>query len=270
MNGKEPQQHALIVERTLHRRSEQNTEPHRHAPGQFVLVRSGVLYGHTQDQRWLLKRNMAVWIPPDVVHWGSAFDRVELLVLYLPAEQARACGLPAVKLIDASLLIVALCERLADTRSPLTDARRTAMLDILFDEIRSVPGSTLALPLPQDARLKKIADSLVANPAQRKSLAEWGRQVGATDRTLARLLRKDTGLSFREWHNRLLLAEAWRGIASGASNEQLAAMLGFSSSDSFGHWFRRVSDQCPGQIRKRLQSGSSTRGPLPDSDSPRT
>jgi AraC-like DNA-binding protein len=202
---------------------------------------------------------MAVWIPPDVVHWGSASDRVELLVLHLPAEQAQAC-LSGVKLIDASLLIVALCERLADTRSPLSDARRTAMLGILFDDIRSVPGSTLALPLPQDARLKKIADSLIANPAQRKSLAEWGRQVGATDRTLARLLRKDTGLSFKEWHNRLLLAEAWRGFASGASNERLATMLGFSSSDSFGHWFRRVSDECPSQIRKRLLSGSAARG----------
>jgi AraC-like DNA-binding protein len=252
MDWKQCQQDITIVARTLDRFSGQDSEPHQHRFGQFVLVKSGVLYGHTCDARWLLKRNMAVWIPPETVHWGAAHDRVDLQVLYIPPA---ACHdyVPAIKLIDASLLIIALCERLADPLAALTPARRNSMLDVLFDEIQHVPRSTLTLPLPQDTRLKKVTDSLIANPAQRKSLADWGRLVGATDRTLARLLRRDTGLTFREWHNRLLLAEAWRGFAQGASNEELATMLGFASGDSFGHWFRRFSDECPSRVRKRLR-----------------
>jgi transcriptional regulator GlxA family with amidase domain len=257
MDWKEWQQEVTIVTRTLDRFSEQDSEPHQHRLGQFVLVKNGVLYGHTCDARWLLKRNMAVWIPPETVHWGVAHERVDLLVLYLPAAACQFFE-PGIKLIDASLLIVALCERLADPHAALTPARRNSMLDVLFGEIQCVPHSTLTLPLPHDARLKKVTDSLIANPAQRRSLADWGRLVGATDRTLARLLRRDTGLTFREWHNRLLLAEAWRGFAQGASNEELATMLGFASGDSFGHWFRRFSDECPSRVRKRLRPARGT------------
>ena len=243
---------ALIIERVLEQIATRENAPHRHPLGQFVLVKHGVLHGHTPEQHWLMKPGMAVWIPPDTVHWGKAYSRVDLTVLYI--APTLCYGLTSrVKLIDTSFLISALCERLADTRAPLSDTRRNTMRQLLFEEIEEKPASNLTLLLPQDGRLKKVTDSLIADPAQRLSLAEWGHRVGATERTLARLVRKETGLRFTEWHNRLLLAVAWQGLAEGASNEQLSMMLGFSSGDSFGHWFRRVADSRPGQIRRYLQ-----------------
>ncbi|AUX92507.1 AraC family transcriptional regulator [Mixta gaviniae] len=243
---------ALIIERVLEQIAAKENEPHRHPLGQFVLVKRGVLHGHTPEQHWLMKPGMAVWIPPDTVHWGEAYSRVDLTVLYIAPT---LCGsfTSHVKLIDTSFLISALCERLADASAPLTETRRNSMLQLLFEEIEEKPASNLTLPLPQDLRLKKLTDSLIADPAQRLSLAEWGHRVGATERTLARLFRKETGLRYTDWHNRLLLAVAWQGLANGASNEQLSVMLGFSSGDSFGHWFRRVADSCPGQVRRHLQ-----------------
>jgi len=243
---------ALIIERVLDRVAAGENEPHRHPLGQFVLVKQGVLYGHTSEQHWLMKPGMAVWIPPDTLHWGQAYNRVDLTVLYISPELCRTVT-PHIKLIDASMLISALCERLADATLPLTETRRNSMLQLLFEEIEEKPASNFTLPLPHDSRLKKVTDSLIDDPAQHRSLAEWGRQVGATERTLARLFRKATGLRYTEWHNRLLLAVAWQGLAEGASNEQLSVMLGLSSGDSFGHWFRRVAGKCPGEIRRYLQ-----------------
>lgn len=243
---------ALVIERVLDRVAEEENLPHSHPLGQFVLVNHGVLYGHTPDQQWLLKQGMAVWIPPDKIHWGRAYNRVDLTVFYITPE---LCCLPAsqIKPLDSSLLIVALCERLANVKQPLTPARRNSMLQMLFEEIEEQPESNLSLPLPKDSRLKKVTCSLIDNPAQRRSLSEWGSLVGATERTLARLFRKETGMRYTEWHNRLLLTVAWQGLANGLSNGQISAMLGFSSGDSFGHWFRRVADNCPGRVRKCLQ-----------------
>lgn len=206
---------ALIIERVLEQISAKENEPHRHPLGQFVLVKRGVLHGHTPEQHWLMKPGMAVWIPPYTVHWGAAYSRVDLTVLYIAPTLCHSFT-SQVKLIDTSFLISALCDRLADTNAPLSETRRNSMLQLLFEEIEEKPDSNLTLPLPLDLRLKKVTDSLIADPAQRLGLAEWGHRVGATERTLARLFRKETGLRFTDWHNRLLLAVAWQGLANDA------------------------------------------------------
>ncbi len=242
----------LVAERFLDGIDEQESTPHSHPLGQFVLVKHGVLHGHTEEQHWLMKSGMAVWIPPNTLHWGAAYNRVDLTVIYISPELCDSFT-SRLKLIDASYLITALCDRLANVKATLPIPRRNNILQLLFEEIDEMPDSNLTLPLPKDLRLKKVTDSLLANPSKRLSLAEWGAKVGATERTLARLFRKDTGLRYTEWHNRMLLAVAWQGLSDGATNEQLSIMLGFASGDSFGHWFRRVANNCPGKVRRYLQ-----------------
>ncbi|MGM3161028.1 helix-turn-helix domain-containing protein [Dickeya undicola] len=242
---------AFFTERLLDSVSLSENVPHQHTQGQFVLVRQGILYGHTAFRNWLIKPGMAVWIPPNVVHWGHALHRVDLTVLYV-APHLCPCPSDDIKLLDASAFIVGLCERLAFPHVALSDERRARILQLLFEEIDEMPTSNLSLPLPGDHRLKKITDCLIATPALRRSLSEWGKLVGATERTLARLFVRHTGLRFTEWHNRLLLSEAWRGLADNKSNDELAIQLGFSSSDSFGHWFRRMTDSSPSHARRHL------------------
>ncbi|SLM65146.1 MULTISPECIES: helix-turn-helix domain-containing protein [Dickeya] len=244
------QDDVLCIERIIDSTSPQYP-PHKHHQGQFVMVRQGVFYAHTALRNWLIKPGIAIWIPPNVVHWGKAFHRVELTVLYV--NPTLYCSLANdIKLLDASPLLIGLCERLVFPRTPLSDERRSRILQLLFEEIEEMPASSLSLPLPSDQRLKKITDSLIATPALRRSLADWGTQVGATERTLARLFVRHTGLRFTQWHNRLLLSCAWQGLTDNKSNSELANQLGFSSSDSLGHWFKRMTGFSPGQARHHL------------------
>ncbi|MBN2985296.1 AraC family transcriptional regulator [Pseudomonas lactucae] len=247
---------ALVVERQL-TNIEGEGEPHRHPVGQFVLVKKGMLYGHTQDQRWLLKPGMAVWIPPQTLHAGVAYSQVDLTVLYLGREQSKDFS-TTLKLIEASALVIALCDRLAEEGArPLTEVQRSCILQLLLQDITELPASNMVLPLPSDGRLKRVTDQLIARPGLRKSLAEWGGEVGATERTLTRLFRKETGLCYTQWYNRLLLVEAYRGLMVEHTNERLAHHLGFASSDSFGHWFRRVTGSSPGKVRSTLQGAAA-------------
>jgi len=247
---------ALVVERQITKLDADESEPHRHPIGQFVLVKKGMLQGSTADQRWLLKAGMAVWIPPQTLHAGAADTQVDLTVLYLGAERSKDFS-PQLKLIDASSLMIALCERLAeDNVRPLSDAQRNCIVELLFEDISAIPASDMVLPLPSDLRLKRVTDQLIARPGMRKSLAEWGGEVGATERTLTRLFRRQTGLCYTQWHNRLLLVEAYRGLMVEHTNERVAQHLGFASSDSFGHWFRRVTGSSPGKVRSTLQGSA--------------
>ncbi|MDO4641055.1 MAG: AraC family transcriptional regulator [Neisseria sp.] len=235
-------------------RKEDSTEiiPHKHPYGQFVLVTNGMLLGYTNHNQWLIKQNMGVWIPPNTTHWGIANEDAELVVLYLPPELCNNFG-ESLKLIESSLLLIAICDRLTRDNYSISNKNKHNLLQLLFEEIICSPAHQFILPLPQDSRLKKITDSIIKKPNERYTLTEWGQKVGATSRTLARLFKKETGLRYTEWHNRLLLIIACQELSKGTSNEQISAILGFSSGDSFGHWFRRNYNNSPGQARKAFK-----------------
>jgi len=242
----------VIVSRQIDLGTEAEDIRHRHDNGQFILVRRGILHGHVERNTWVLQAGMAAWIPPGLEHWGRASKSVELAALYLPHERCRNFPQVARPLL-ASSLIIALCEHLiAGAACKLAPDRAERMMVLLVEEIAEAPAAGLVLPLPGDPRLKRLTEALIANPSKRLTLAEWGRQVGATERTLMRLFRRETGLRFGEWYDRLLLSEAARGLADGLSNDRLAESLGFSSGDSFGHWFRRVTGDSPGRFIESL------------------
>lgn len=239
----------LIIQRRLSFDVKEESRPHQHSEGQFVLVKHGYLDGHAENKTWLLNPGMAAWIPPNISHWGCTSSDVELLVLYLPEKQ---CGdFPkSVRLLTATALMFALCERMIESTQTNTRPRRTqCMLYLLKQEICEADAAGIIIPLPRDPRLKSMTDMLMESPALRLSLSEWGRRIGATERTLTRLFRRETGLRYTDWHARLLLSEAIRNIAHGHNNTQLAESLGFSSADSFGHWFRRLTGVSPSQFR---------------------
>jgi len=225
--------------------------PHQHPTGQFVLVKRGILTGCTEDHSWLLQPGMAGWIPPEHTHWGKGAGPIELVVLYLAPEQC--VRLPKrIALLRATTLLTALCERLADTHVLLDSGRKERMIELLLDEISDAPSDGLMLTLSRDKRLNRITDALMHAPGARVTLAEWGCRVGATERTLARLFRRETGLSYKDWRYRLLLREALTGLADGLSNENLADKLGFASADCFNHWFRRQTKQTPKYFRENV------------------
>lgn len=238
-----------IIGRRLDSVGEAEDRPHSHELGQFVLVRRGILHGYAEHNTWLLQAGMAAWIPAGFEHWGRTNDSVELAVLYLSADQCRNFPKIARPMLTTSLM-VALCERLITGQNGyLAPDRAQRMTEMLVEEIAEAPTVELVLSLPSDPRLKRITDALMANPSSRLSLAEWGRQVGASERTLIRLFQRETGLNFGEWYDRLLLMEAANGLAKGLANDRLAKTLGFASSDSFGHWFRRVTGRSPQTYR---------------------
>jgi methylphosphotriester-DNA--protein-cysteine methyltransferase len=53
--------------------------------------------------------------------------------------------------------------------------------------------------MPKDKRLRKIFQSFMKNPADRGTLASWARRVAMSERSLARLMVAETGMSFGRW-----------------------------------------------------------------------
>ena len=106
--------------------------------------------------------------------------------------------------------------------------------------------TTIDIPELTDARLCRIAARLRADPADDRPLAEWGRHVGASARTLARLFLADTGLTFGQWRTRLRLQAALPLLADGMAVNRVAGRVGYATASAFVAAFRRAVGVSPG------------------------
>jgi len=79
----------------------------------------------------------------------------------------------------------------------LSDTRRRARAEaLLIDLLEPVETATIEVRMPQEERAKEVALALADNPSDKRTLDEWGREVGASGRTLARSFLADAGIPF--------------------------------------------------------------------------
>jgi len=135
-----------------------------------------------------------------------------------------------------------------------TDSQRAQLLhDLLYNELLRLPTVSLChVTLPKDRRIRQMCDALCHSLSQRETLAWWGKQVGASERTLARLFREETQLSFTEWRQQIHLVEAVCHLARGTSINQLSAVLGYASTSAFIAMFRKKLGVSPQRYIGRL------------------
>lgn len=115
--------------------------------------------------------------------------------------------------------------------------------------------------------MRRITDALQADPADPRGISDWAGLVGASRRTLARLFREQTQLSFREWRQRLRLLNAVAALEEGASVTRVASDLGYDSTSAFISLFQRHFGQTPvaspapalAQLSRMLQGAACRR-----------
>ncbi|MDT1115737.1 AraC family transcriptional regulator, partial [Pseudomonas aeruginosa] len=74
---------------------------------------------------------------------------------------------------------------------------------VLVDRIRLANQFASYLPSTDDRLLSPMIAALSADAGNRLSLAEWGQQLGVTERTLSRRWQSTLGMSFNDWRQRL-------------------------------------------------------------------
>lgn len=114
--------------------------------------------------------------------------------------------------------------------------------------LQPVMLTTVDLPLPSDDRTRRVAEMLLDDPADARSLDEWGREVGASARNLSRLFVAETGLSFAEWRTRARIRRAIEWLAADHSVVSVSARVGYATPSAFVQAFRREIGHTPGEF----------------------
>ena len=213
---------------------------HMHRRGQVLHATSGIMRVETAQAAWILPPARALWLPPEWPHSVTMRSHVEMRTVYIAPT---ACtGLPAAPvLVEISgllrELILALLEEPADYDE---GGRGGIVARLMLTELSKLPERPLAVPMPRDARALRIARALLDNSSIAHDLDRWADEAGASRRTLARLFRSETGLSFAEWRARLRAIDGLARLADGASVAETAASVGYASPSAFSAMIRRT------------------------------
>jgi AraC-like DNA-binding protein len=226
---------------------------HTHEDHQLAWAVSGVLSVLTAEATWVLPPTRALWIPAGLPH-ETATDggRATMRSLYIrpglfPVSWTetggpRAVGQPVP--VAASPL---LAELIAYLGQPGLDAGARARAEaLLADLLTPVPVTAISVRMPSAPAARRVADALQADPADRRTLREWGREVGASERTLARAFSAEAGVPFGRWRTLLRLRAALSMLAAGEPVSRVAGRVGYDTPSAFVAAFRRETGQTPG------------------------
>ena len=220
---------------------------HAHEPAQIAWSPDGVITARVAGTAFVLTPGQALWIPPGAEH--DIACRTDAVVHCAYIDPDADTHPPAIRRAEPTTfavtpLIGELFALLAGTDVDALGRRHAEAL--LMRLVR--PGSpTRALPvrLPLDARAREVATALLADPADARTLEEWGRAVGASSRTLARAFVADTDLTFTGWRTQARLCAALELLGAGQAPAVVARRVGYTNPRAFAAAFQRALGATP-------------------------
>ncbi|KAA9367351.1 AraC family transcriptional regulator [Ochrobactrum quorumnocens] len=219
---------------------------HSHRKGQLIIALHGAVTCTTDSEIWIVPPSCGVWIPGRVPHSARATANARLNYLFVEPDAAdlpkECCTL------SISPMIREMVHRLAREKADYSSESHAARIArVVLEELALMPREHFNLPVSSHTKIRTIAAGLTINPADRSTLGEWAKQVAMSERSLARLMLQETGLTFGRWRQQLHLVVALRQLASGATVQTVAGELGYESVNAFITMFKKALGRTPAQ-----------------------
>lgn len=238
-------------------------EAHHHCKAQLIYVARGVVKCEVQKGFWIVPPQCAIWIPGGTIHSAQGVGTIDIFMLFV-APRSAPKTLDTCCAVSISPLLRELLQRCTEFPD-LYPARgvESRLVAVLLDELAAAPVEKLYLPMPSDERLRKIGEKMMANPDDRATVQQWAKRIGASERTLSRLVLQETGMSFGHWRQQFHIIQALQWLSQGASVQSVALDLGYESASSFVLMFRKAMGTSPARYmaQRLVDSAALSRSP---------
>ena len=236
---------------------------HDHGWHELLWGTRGTLTAETDDGFFAVAAHQGLWIPARVVHRVTAASGTTFCCSYLRPD--LGAHLPRTSAVDISPLLAELFAELH--RDRLAPAARANAEHLIPALLAPAAHPRLDLRLPADDRARRVAQALLADPADPRSLAEWGRLVGASERNLSRIFRAETGRSFADWRTDARMRTAVEMLVAGLPVGLVGRRVGYRNPSAFVHAFRLRFGRTPGAF---TAAGGDAAPPPPPPPTPTT
>lgn len=237
--------HTLVMGMQVQFKGHKSEVPtHQHPFGQLVFALKGGVTCEVPNSIWMVPPGCAIWVPSETPHSMRLTSNARICNLFVQPNAARlpeqCCTLSISPLVRE--LILHMSNQAVEYEADSPTGRKAV---VLLEELERMPVEQLYLPTSTEPRLQRIARQLSENPADRRTLAQWGQAVAMSERSLARLVVQETGLSFGRWRQQLHLIVAMRHLACGESVQYAAEQLGYESVTAFIAMFKKSVGKPP-------------------------
>ena len=215
-------------------------QPHRHRRAQLLYARTGVVMVATEDGRWMVPPDHALWLPAGTVHAVEMLGRVVMNSVYVVPEAID--GLPnEVRVVGLTELMQSLIAEAVMRPAGQEPSRRAELvMALMLEEIPSLPAKPLGLPFPAEPRLAALCRKFVAAPNPHLTIDAWAKELAMSRRAFTRAFREATGLSLSIWRQQACLFTAIPRLAGGETVTSVALDLGYDSVAAFTTMFTRM------------------------------
>lgn len=233
---------------------------HQHRKAQLIYSVRGILNCEIEDGVWIVPPQCAIWIPGDLPHAARGAGETECYCLFVepdatPDLPKDCCTISVSPLLRELLLRAAGFPELY----PL-GGREDRLIAALLDELVEAPVEDLHLPMPRDARLRRLAQMMLADPTDKTSKADWAIRIGMSERSMSRLLLHEIGMSFGRWRRQLHVILALQRMTKGESVQTVALELGYENASGFVTMFRKAMGKPPARYLSDRLNGEALAG----------
>jgi AraC-like DNA-binding protein len=220
--------------------------PHSDDWDQLIYATRGVMSVHTDTGSWVVPGHRAVWVPARIHYSVDMSGIVSMRTLYVAAGLSRSlprtCCTVNVSPLLRELILHAVRLGPLDAKIP----SQSHLISVIVDQLQILPAIPLQLSMPVDARAQRVAKMLREDPGDERPLAQIAKCNGASARTIERIFRAETQMSFGQWRQRLRLLHSLKLLALGESVTDVALELGYKSPSAFIAMFKGELGTTPG------------------------
>ena len=221
------------------------TPEHSHHRGQLVALTQGLLIVETESVRWMFPSQRCAWTPPNCKHAARSVGGAAGAMVDLHPDLCR--GLPKTLCVFHSPeLLFAIVHRMVDwdLSQPLSAAQKR-LITTFRDEIRHPDPKPLRLTLPREERLARVADALLDDVGDDRTLDDWADVAGMSRRSFMRAFLQEAGMSFGRWRQQARLFAALEMLAQKKSVTEVAIAVCYDSVSAFIEMFRTMLGTTP-------------------------
>jgi AraC-like DNA-binding protein len=219
--------------------------PHHHDRAQLVYGATGMMMVETQQGRWVVPPDRAVFIPGGMQHNLRMLTAVTTITIWVEPEK-KFCLPTGCQVVEISPLMRSLLMAATEVE-PEYDAkgRDGVLMSLILHELVRLPALPLSLNFPTHKRLAERCRHFLNNPGPHDTIEDWSDALGMSRRAFTRLFKNETGLSFASWRQQACLFAALPRLAANEPVTQIALDLGYESPAAFTTMFKRLQGVPP-------------------------
>jgi AraC-like DNA-binding protein/mannose-6-phosphate isomerase-like protein (cupin superfamily) len=218
---------------------------HAHGSDQLIYAVSGLMEVSSDQSMWLIPPHFALWIPARTHHRIHMPGPVSMRTLYLRTGLAARSEPFCAVLHVTPLLRELIVETVRVGRLRMRDRYECALRDLLTRQLQKASPVPAVVTLPREERAFAVAQAILQNPAESKTMAALCAEAGVSVRTIERTFRNGVGTSFESWRRQVRLTKAVELLVSGCSIKEVTYKVGYCQSSAFVEMFRRTFGTTP-------------------------